>query len=241
MMADQYARRYQPDYAEALADLLPTGPAWPRDPDSVPMQVVEGLAGPWGNEVAGATDQLMEVESFPPSAINMLPDWERCFGLPDACVAEPLTIGDRQNAIKNRMTTQGGQSRAFFEQEAAALGYDITISEFSPYICGISFCGFSNGSHFHPDDPGTLRWQVGPPSIRASWIVHVKGLRFTEPQCGIQQCGEPLGFLALATDLECMLRRYKPAHSDVIFDYSTLYELDFSQPYNSLYLAIGIP
>jgi uncharacterized protein YmfQ (DUF2313 family) len=26
--------------------------------------------------------------------------------------------------------------------------------------------------------------------------------------------------IALATDLECLLRRWKPAHSDVVFDYS---------------------
>lgn len=219
-MSDSYIRRTADDYAEGLAALLPTGAAWPRDADADLTPLIEGLAGIWGGELAGRSDDLLVRETDPRATLEMLPDWERAFGLPDPCVAEPLTIGDRQKALVAKMTTLGGQSRAFFIGVAAALGYTITIEEFSPFMCGISQCGDTRPTGAAGE---YYRWWIGPPEMRFYWTVHVGAVRLTWFRVGGgggQTGVDPHLRIALATDLECLLRRWKPAHSDVVLDYS---------------------
>lgn len=219
-MTDVHVRRSGDDYAEAFANELPTGPAWPRDVDSVPMRVVSGLMQIWGDLDARAAD-LLETEADPRATIEMLSDWERAFGLPDPCVAEPVTIVDRHKALVNRMTALGSQSRAFFIGVAAALGYPITITEFSPVMCGVSRCGDTRSRA--PADPGDTgyRWQIGPPEMRFYWRVKIVGAKVRWFRAGSGRCGvDPMVRIGLATDLECLFRRWKPAHTDIVFDYS---------------------
>jgi uncharacterized protein YmfQ (DUF2313 family) len=219
-MSDSYVRRYADDYAAALAALLPTGAAWPRDSDGDLMGFVAGLAGIWGGEIAGRADDLLVRETDPRSTLEMLTDWERAFGLPDPCVAEPLTIGDRQKALVAKMTTQGGQSRAYFIALAASIGYAITIREFAPFMCGISEVGDTRPTGTAGE---AFRWEIGAPEMRFYWTVKVGAVRLTWFRVGgggSQTGVDPHLRIALATDLECLLRRWKPAHTDVIFDYS---------------------
>lgn len=215
-MADRHIRRGQDDYAAALTALLPSGDAWPRDPGSVLMRVVRGIAGVFGFVDARAAD-LLERESDPRATIELLPDWERNFGLPDACVAEPITVGDRQKALVVKMTTLGGQSRDFFVDLAASIGYTIRITEYAPFMCGVSECGDTT------DEFGDARWEIGPPEIRFYWTVHVGLARLTWFRMGAGELGVDHHLeIGLATDLECLLRRYKPGHTDILFDYSGL-------------------
>lgn len=215
-MSDRHIRRGQDDYAAALTALLPSGPAWPREPESVLMRVVRGLGGVFGF-VDGRAADLIERESDPRATIELLPDWERNFGLPDACVAERITVADRQKALVVKMTTLGGQSREFFIDLAASIGYTIRITEYAPFMCGVSECGDTRDEF---DDP---RWQVGPPEIRFYWTVHVGLARLTWFRAGAGEVGVDHHLeIGLATDLECLLRRYKPGHTDVLFDYSGL-------------------
>jgi uncharacterized protein YmfQ (DUF2313 family) len=247
-MTDNYVKHSQDDYAEVLSELRPQGPAWPRDPDDPQMKTIFGLAGIWGIDVSNATDSFLTIESFPTSSINLLPEWEQSFGLPDKCLAEPLTISARHTALFQRMTTIGGQSRSFFIEEAAAIGYTITISEFRPFQVGIDRVGdnriIGNGSPMlwpisyggpligtpvldsfgrpvslgeYSDYPARIQ----PPTVRYYWVVHVIELAFRYFHCASGQCGvDPLLYFGIATDLECLIRRYKPGHTYVIFDYS---------------------
>ena len=208
------------DFTQVILDEMPTGDAWPRDPDGGLVAWARGCADIWG-DVAAREALLLLVESDPRSTLEMLPDWERAFGLPDPCVAEPQTIADRRKALINRMTTKGGQSRPFFIGVAAALGYTITITEFSPFMCGVSRCGDTRPAV--PVDPTDVeyRWQIGPPEIRFCWRVNVFGrktrwFRASSGRAGI----DPLVRIGLATDLECVLRRWKPAHTDLVFSYA---------------------
>jgi uncharacterized protein YmfQ (DUF2313 family) len=220
-MSDRHLRRGGDEYTDALAGLLPRGVAWPREPTSVLMKLVAGLAEIWGYVDSRAAD-LLETETDPRSAFETLPEWERAFGLPDPCVAEPLTIGDRQKALVAKMTTEGGQSRAFFIALAATLGYTISIREYSPFMCGVSQVGDTRptGTAGEP-----FRWEIGPPEMRFYWTVKVGVVRLTWFRVGGgggQTGVDPHLRIALATDLECVLRRWKPAHTDVLFDYSSL-------------------
>jgi uncharacterized protein YmfQ (DUF2313 family) len=149
-----------------------------------------------------------------------------------------LTISDRQTALVTKMTLLGGQSRAFFTAAAAKIGYTINIREFSPFMCGVSRCGDTRNL----DDGVHYRWEIGPPEIRFYWVINVSTLRLTWFRCGEGQCGiDPMLRIGLATDLECLLRRWKPGHTEIIFDYSLVNSLDYSKRFNSMYLALGVP
>jgi uncharacterized protein YmfQ (DUF2313 family) len=216
LLPDRHIRRSGDDYAVALVANLPTGPAWPRGQESVFVRVVRGLAQIFGF-VDGRAADLLERESDPGQTIELLPDWERNWGLPDPCFAEPQTIDDRHRILLLKMTLLGGQSRQFFIEVSAWLGYHITISEFSPFMAGISQAGDTRG----PD--GRYRWQIGPPEMRFYWVVHVTKASLSWFRAGSGQAGvDPHLRLGLATDLDCLLRRWKPGHTDLVFDYSNL-------------------
>lgn len=211
-------RRSGDDYAQALADLLPEGPPWPREPDSVLMRAVRGLAGILETVDARAAD-LLEREADPRTTVEMLEDWERNAGLPDPCIDEPQTLADRQRALTDRLTTIGRQDRAYFLEIAERLGYEIgEIIEYSPFMCGISRVGDTRPTGAAGEQ---YRWEIGPPEIRFYWRVRVTGLGLKWFRAGESHVGvDPHLQISAATDLECLLRRYKPAHTEVIFDYS---------------------
>lgn len=212
-----FARHSAADYADALARLLPTGSAWTRDRNSILMGFVAGQSAIWGNVIDARAADLLERETDPRATLDLLLEWERAFGLPDPCATEALTIADRRAALMNRMVTQGGQSCAFFIGVAAALGYAITIVERSPFMVGLSGVGDTR------DTAGSYRWEIGPPEIRYAWTVRVGSGRFSWFRAGSGQAGvDPHLRIALAEDLECLVRRWKPAHTMVFFDYSGL-------------------
>jgi len=220
-MADRHVRRGQPEYAFALASLLPQGIGWPREPTTIIQQIVYGLAGIMGY-VDGRAADLLERESDPRQTVELLPDWERNWGLPDPCYSGPTTVGERQKALVQRMTILGAQSRQFFIDTAAFLGYTVTISEYRPFMVGIDRAGdnrtiLADGSY--TDWP----CQIGPPEMRFAWTMHVHNVpliwfRATKGQAGI----DPHLHIAIAQDLECVIRRWKPAHTEVLFDYTPL-------------------
>jgi uncharacterized protein YmfQ (DUF2313 family) len=234
-MTDQWAPRGSDDYAQAFAALLPTGPAWPRDPESELQIVIAGMAEIWGVppnrqeaetqvSVDGRAADLLVTEADPNTTIELLPDWETAFGLPDPCLAEPLTIEARHNALVNRYTMLGGASPEFFVTQATNIGYAIDVEEHSPYMCGISQVGDTR-----PTDPTAVsvnfRWELGDPTMRFYWTVLVLNPRlswFRVGSGGGQVGVDPMLRIGIATDLECLIRRMQPAHGFVFFDYSGL-------------------
>lgn len=191
------------DYLSQLQALLPSGPAWPREPDAT----LTRLLNAWADELArvdGRAAQLID-EADPRTTLELLPDWERVAGLPDSCSAGiATTLSERRAALVDRLTASGGASKAYFLIIAERLGYQVAIERFSPFICGISRCG----------DPLN-----GAPSVRHYWRVRVIGPRLTLFRAGASQIGARLGKLTRATDLECLLARLAPAHTTVIVAY----------------------
>lgn len=248
-MSDRHLRRAGSDYREAFLDLLPQGQAWPKHSmESVLWQGCDGLCFYWGH-VDGRAADLLEIESDPRITVELLPDWERNFGLPDPCYTAPQTVAERQTALVARMTLYGSQSRDFYIKFAAFLGYNITISEYRTFVCGIDRCGDSrvkgNGSvpYFDPtfvlgylpvNNPlgvpvGNLElseypnYGLGPPENRYFWTVHTYKSDLQWFRCASGQCGvDPHLRIGVAADLECILARWKPAHTQIVFDYTSL-------------------
>jgi uncharacterized protein YmfQ (DUF2313 family) len=242
MADDRHIRRTGEQYSEAFEALLPVGAAWPREPDTALMAFVLGLSEIWGTPVDSRAADLLERETDPRATVEMLPDWLRNWGLPDPCVKAPTSMQEWRNALIAKMTMLGGQSREFYISVAESLGYSITITEYLPYQCGISRVGDTRSALDNPQDPTRYMWQLGPPEIRYYWTVHVNALKLTYFRTGISQTGvDRLLAIGVPEDLICVLDRIKPAHTDIVYDFSALVALDFMQDYNSQYIALGVP
>jgi uncharacterized protein YmfQ (DUF2313 family) len=253
-MADQFVRRSAADYAEGFQDLHPVGPAWPRAEapapgDTVPRgddealsDLTRGLAKIWGEKVDSRAADLLFIETDPRQTFELLPDWERAFGLPDPCNDEVQDLAARRAALIRKLTLLGRQDRQFFIDLAAGLGYQIRICEYRPIIGGITVGGetrtnatlsyvYARGgtaiggvspvckiTQTKGDD---WVWRGGAPNIRFLWRVSVLNTSLRWMRGGISQGGvEHHCEFGLATDLECLIRRLAPAHTQVLFDYS---------------------
>jgi uncharacterized protein YmfQ (DUF2313 family) len=211
---DRHVRRSGDEYVPAIIDLLPQGQAWPTwDAESNLVNWIEGSAQIWG-EVDGRADDLLVRESDPRVTYELLPDWERNWGLPDKCVAEPITMADRRRMLVHRITLQGGQSRQFFFDVADYFNIEIEIGEHSPYVTGISRVGDTTGL----TDSGFPRWELGPATIRFYWTIGVGKPRLTWFRVG--PGGGEVGVdhhleIGIMTDLLCLFERLKPAHVEL--------------------------
>jgi uncharacterized protein YmfQ (DUF2313 family) len=214
---DRHVRRSGDDYAVALAQLLPQGQAWPRSPQSVLRQAINGLANYFGF-VDGRAADLLERESDPRATIELLPDWERNWGLPDPCFTTPQTIGDRQQTLVRRMTLLGGQSRAWFAEVAAEIGYPLAIREFSPFMVGISRCGDTRAL----DDGVHYRWEIGSSDMRFYWTTAPTQATLTWFDALLAVRHRPLSQDRNARRPAVHFDRWKPAHTIIVFDFTNL-------------------
>ncbi len=188
------------DYLAELQGLLPPGDL-AREPEAVLTRLLQAFADGLARTDALATGLIEEAD--PRTTVQLLPDWERVAGLPDICVGgETQTLQERHAWLVSRLTMRGGQSKAWFIDLAASLGYAITIDEFRPFICGLSGCG----EQLAGDGAWTV-WRVHMPAAPIYWFV-----------TGGSVCGEALGSQATSY-VECLFKRYKPAHTTVLFTY----------------------
>lgn len=169
---------------------------------------------------ARAADLLNEAD--PRTTLELLEDWERVAGLPDTCISSPDNIPERQVALTSRLNDRGGQSRAYFIELAASLGYVVTIDEFTPFRCGDT-CG---KPCYGEDWVYTWRMNVLP----IEYDLPEDQFYFAQFRCG-DTCGKPLrGWGAI--NLECVINRRKPAHTNVLFAYQIepepLFWMDFT-------------
>lgn len=143
-------------------------------------------------------------ETDPRQANYLLSDFERCLG-PDPCGRDldGLTIEQRQKLAHQRWTAYGGQSIPYMIATAAKLGVNITIEE------------------FWPSRANTLRagQRLRPEGCQFVWRVNVPGLvTVVKFRAGVSRSGHHLGSFEI-NSIECELRRIKPAHTHVVFNY----------------------
>lgn len=215
----QIAPRSATAYADQLAALLPQGRAWPRDGDAILMQLVAAEAAELAR-IDGRASDLFE-ECDPRSALEMLTDWERVAGLPDLCIPIPESITERRAALGLRITGLGGQSRSYFTQLAATLGFAISIDEFSAFVAG------DNAGEDATGDDWAHAWRINvlPPAVDTG-----TGFTVTYFTAGSNAGDLLAGYGSL--DLECVMNRAKPAQTSLLFSYpvepDTLAWFDFT-------------
>ncbi|MEE9357457.1 YmfQ family protein [Candidatus Vondammii sp. HM_W22] len=156
-------------YLTQLQALLPQGIAWTREPDTNLTGLLSALAEELAR-VDGRVAALLE-EADPRTAYEPLIDWERVAGLPDSCTTAADTTAERRAVLHAKLTNIGGQSRQFFIDLAASLGYVITISELQPFVAGSQAGDVTSSdtwhhawqvnaprNHHHPTDSGRGGW-----------------------------------------------------------------------------------
>lgn len=191
------------DYLRQLQALLPPGPAWPKDDEAWVTRFLGALAAELAR-VDGRAWQLVE-EADPRTTAELFSDWETVAGLPDTCVAlsgQVQSLAQRRAALVARLVMLGGASRAYFIALAASLGYVITITEFRSFRAGQSRAG----------DPVSTNWQF-------AWQVNAPLNTVTPFRAGNAVAGDAINAWGNKL-LECVLSRFKPAHTTVIFAYS---------------------
>lgn len=210
-------RRTAQDYASLLRDLLPPGQAFRREPGTDTDILLGALAEEFARLDGRAFDLPGEV--LPSTTTELLPDWERVAGLPDRCagVLEDTQQG-RRNALLAKLTSTGGQSIPYFISVAAALGFDITITEYRPFRAGLSVAGdaLTNGLWRHV-------WRVNAP---AQTVISFRA--------GLSAAGEPLASWGNAP-LECKINQLKPAHTLAIFGYGAVELESLLEQANNMY------
>ncbi len=131
------ARNSAAEYAAVARALLPRGRVWPDDPTSVQGKVLAAIGAMCARIDAAA--QSILAGSLPGSPLSgFVPEWEATLDLPDPCAGDSPTFQQRRDQIRARFIGGGGQSRGFYIDFAAALGFVIAITNYAPFRCGLS-------------------------------------------------------------------------------------------------------
>jgi uncharacterized protein YmfQ (DUF2313 family) len=184
----------------------------PHDADSYRHQLKALLPPGWGftrergrvldRVLDGLAQELARIEqrgadlieaALPDTTVELLPDWERVLGLPDHCLPREDTIAARREAVLAKLVGQGGQHAAYYVHLAIALGYAGGWVEEFRPFRATSLC---------TDPLNTDPWCF-------VWVLHVPRL--------------PPGNAATDRALECLVTRYRPAHTHVRFVYADHY------------------
>ncbi|WP_368565481.1 YmfQ family protein [Pseudoxanthomonas sp. UTMC 1351] len=160
------------------------------------------LSTVWSGLLSGLAQELARVdgrgvdlidEALPDTTVELLPDWERVLGLPDGCLPREDTMQARREAVLAKLNAVGGQHAAYYIALADELGYAGAWVEEFHPFTATSLC---------TDPLNTDPWCF-------VWVLHVPQL--------------PPGNEATDRALECLIARYRPAHTHVVVRYANRY------------------
>lgn len=128
---------------------------------------------------------------------ELLPDWERDHGLPEACFTGEQTATQRLTALRRKVMAEPLSHPQDFVRVAADFGFTIEIEEPNIFECGGSECG---GHH-----------EAGAASEEAYLIVRVRDSAETFFEIGASECGaDRLYDLVGSSGVLCFLRQELP-------------------------------
>ncbi|MEX2450375.1 MAG: putative phage tail protein [Rhodospirillales bacterium] len=188
-------------YYRALQQLVPQGVAWPREDGATLSKLLRGLAV----EITRMHNRLIDLidEFHPLTTTELLTEWETEFGLPSDCTQGlDLVLQERRRLVHNRKTSRGGQSIPFFIDVAAQLGFEVTITEFYPFLADHSAAEDAVYS-----DPWMYAWRVNAPETTIVDFV----ADHSSAEDPLRKWGNEL--------LECEIAWRKPGQTRVLFAY----------------------
>lgn len=191
-------------FTAQMQALLPQGAAWSRAPDAQLTKLLRALAQEFAR--IDARSYAMLDEADPRTTLELLPDWERLVGLPDACVPVTGSVRERQMAVATKIAGLGGQSAAYYIDLAGSLGFAIEIEEFAPFTTD------SRVDADVMDDNWAFVWRV---SLTNDDDVSDYSSAWFTTDSGVDERIRNFG----SGQLECLIRRAAPAHTIVQFAY----------------------
>lgn len=155
------------------------------------------------------SEDLLEVmflsSKTPEELETFVSDWERVF---DIIPGADDTAETRKNRVLTELRKVGGLSKPYFVALAAAMGYDVTITdnieEFRPFMTGWARAADRLYAH-------EVIW---------IWKVHATSRPMFYFEAGMAEAGDYLLTWDSETKLENLFNELKPAHTYVLFDYS---------------------
>lgn len=169
------------EYSQVARALLPPGRAWNREEGSTQASLYDAL-GTIYEKQDGDSIQMLEA-FFPLTATDGLAEWDSTLGIPDSCSGAPANDLINQQQIVTKLIASGGQSVPYYTALALALGFTITVSEFSAESPG-------------DDAPAGMINTIN--DWAHTWRVNIMN---------------PDTAPADRTPLQCLLDRVKPAHT----------------------------
>ncbi|RMG60292.1 MAG: DUF2313 domain-containing protein [Gammaproteobacteria bacterium] len=188
------------DYAHQLRQLLPPSEELDFRDGSNLSALLSALAGE--PALIDALIEALAEEADPRTTYALLSDWERVTGLPDPCAPAARTLAERRDALLARLTGRGGQSRQYYIDQAASLGYTITIEEFRPHNVTMGVNAPIAGSDW------AYAFRVHAPASTVRTLTVKSGVN------------EPLRSWGVEA-LECSINSDKPAHTTALFSYES--------------------
>lgn len=184
------------DYRALLIKLFPRGRAWKIEHDTVTSQLMDAF-GVELQRVDFAVDRLL-TEADPRTTIDNLVEWEKEFGLPDECATLASNFADRRVALVRKILATGGQSEAYFR----SLGPS------------------ASDMHVTVGVPTTLPMEVLGPvkglAFKFIWFVDLSDAQYKWASAG-DPAGVPINEKVDSGNIVCLLQKYKPAHTHIVF------------------------
>jgi uncharacterized protein YmfQ (DUF2313 family) len=131
-------------YKRLLQSLLPKGKLWTRDDDSLLAQLLYGLAGELAR-IEQRAENLVRNELPMSRTTELISEHEDDYGLPETGEELASTLVERRAALSAKQLLIGRQDPNYFIEIAVALGYDISITEYTVPRAGVMVAGDSCG------------------------------------------------------------------------------------------------
>lgn len=139
----------------------------------------------------------LALEASVQTASETVTDWEKEYGLPEACFGPGQSSVQRLEALRRKVEGLPLSHPEDFVRVAATFGFVIEIEEPCTFECGYSECG---GYH-----------ETGDVSEETYVIIRVKGASESYFECGVSECGhDPLFSLEGYEQILCYLRKELP-------------------------------
>ena len=201
-MSNYLKTRTTQEQADVLASYLPDNAifAEKNNLDSNYRKLLNGLA----LEFKRLRDVINSIRSgyFPENTTEFIENWETQLNIPDECIDVSTDISERRNNVMLKLNGVNATTKEDFEAMIAAAGIDATISN------AVDQASLPLTLPFLLVDSDHAPFTI---IVNLDASLEPSGLPLTLPFTLSSQA---------PSNIECLLKKYIPAHCQVIFRYS---------------------